>query len=545
MILILKMLKKNIIIYQSNKVINISKNFENDMIYIIGSGKINSPKLINVNNDYELNNLAEAYRDQYVNWIYKQNQIFLKNKVIFKKASLFFFTDFSSKRSELSHTYNYFINTKQIEKIINEQKIEKITLVDCDKCLISMIKSIEGNYIFEVKREKRTNTKFLFIKTLAYFVKAFLIAVNNIFKKKDYDVDESKIFISRYPLHFVKDNNDRVSEDKYTSMVSSNQKYAVSILTDGFHQNVSLFSYLRLEKELDKNKFYLIDRHITLFDLFLTILVSLKFYFKWKKMYKNNFNLSSISITDSILQDLNFSFYRVIRLILLYRCTEKFFQKVKTKEVIYYLHEYPYGRMITAILKKYSIKHTAMQHGPASFRKLVYFLSKEETVYESDYYNSVPMPDHLLAEDEHSKKIYNYANYRNVEVMNEIFRLNYLKNIKIKKKKFVLITPGLHDGDLLLSKYYDIIKNDVNEKFLLKPHPRANNIYLKKYNLKNLTISGISIDKLLCNAKKVVCTYSSVGYEAKVLGIDVEMININGIINESPLGDANFNLTRQ
>ena len=37
-------------------------------------------------------------------------------------------------------------------------------------------------------------------------------------------------------------------------------------------------------------------------------------------------------MTDSILQDLNFSFHRVIRLILLYRCTEKFFQKVKTKE---------------------------------------------------------------------------------------------------------------------------------------------------------------------------------------------------------------------
>ena len=141
-----------------------------------------------------------------------------------------------------------------------------------------MIKSIKGNYIFEVKSDKRTNTKFLFIKTLAYFAKAFFIAVNNIFKKRNYDVDESKIFISRYPLHFVKDNNDRIFEDKYTSMVSSNQKYAVSILTDGFHQNVSLFSYLRLENKLDKNKFYLIDRHITLFDLFLTILVSLKFY---------------------------------------------------------------------------------------------------------------------------------------------------------------------------------------------------------------------------------------------------------------------------
>ena len=140
--------------------------------------------------------------------------------------------------------------------------------------------------------------------------------------------------------------------------------------------------------------------------------------------------------------------------------------------------------------------------------------------------------------------IYNYSKYKNVQVMKKIYRLDYLSKIKIKNKSFVLIAPGLHDGNYLLSNYYSTIKKNTNEKFLIKPHPRANNLYLKKFKLNNLIVSYSRIDLLLSEAKKIVCTYSSVGYEARLLGLEVEMININGIINESPLGDNSINLTR-
>ena len=537
-------LKNNLIIYQSNKNIDLPDRFKNSIIYKIGSGKINNLEIKNVNNDSELNNLAEFYRDDYVDWIYEQNKLFLQNKIIFKKASLFFYTDFSAKRTELSNTFNYFINTKQIEKILLKNEIKKITFIDCDKNLISMINSIDSVNSFEILKVKKNKFKFLFIKTLIYFSKAFLIALKNSFRRIKHYGNESKIFVSRYPLHFTRSSNEEINEDKYMSMVDSDQKYAVSILTDDFHQKVSILNYFKLEKELDKKRFYLMDKHISLINVCFIIITSLKIYKRWNKLYKNQFIFSSILMTDSIKYDLNFSFHRTIRLMLLYESTKNFFSKINADKVIYYLHEYPYGRMITAVLKKLSIDHTAIQHGPSSHRKLVYFLSNKETDQNGNLYNTVPLPNQVLAEDIHSMNIYNYSKYKNVQVMKKIYRLDYLNKIKIKSKSFILIAPGLHDGNYLLSNYFNTIKKNTNEKFLIKPHPRANNSYLKKFKLKNLIVSHSGIDLLLSEAKKVVCTYSSVGYEAKLLGLEVEMININGIINESPLGDNSINLTR-
>ena len=45
---------------------------------------------------------------------------------------------------------------------------------------------------------------------------------------------------------------------------------------------------------------------------------------------------------------------------------------------------------------------------------------------------------------------------------------------------------------------------------------------------------------LLSKVSKVYATYSSVAVEAKLLGIDVELINLPGKINESPLIDSDF-----
>jgi hypothetical protein len=56
----------------------------------------------------------------------------------------------------------------------------------------------------------------------------------------------------------------------------------------------------------------------------------------------------------------------------------------------------------------------------------------------------------------------------------------------------------------------------------------------------NLNITNSHIVDLLINAKKVYVTYSSVGLEAAMLGIDVSVIDIPGIISESPLLDEEY-----
>ena len=67
----------------------------------------------------------------------------------------------------------------------------------------------------------------------------------------------------------------------------------------------------------------------------------------------------------------------------------------------------------------------------------------------------------------------------------------------------------------------------------LKPHPRGNNEYVKKFSQKNLLISSDHISDLLANAKKVYVTYSSVGNEAKWLNIELEVMNIPGIVSQN------------
>ena len=49
------------------------------------------------------------------------------------------------------------------------------------------------------------------------------------------------------------------------------------------------------------------------------------------------------------------------------------------------------------------------------------------------------------------------------------------------------------------------------------------------------------IDKILCYVGEVISSYSSVGLEAKYLGIPVKLVSIRGKINESPLLDINEN----
>ena len=113
-----------------------------------------------------------------------------------------------------------------------------------------------------------------------------------------------------------------------------------------------------------------------------------------------------------------------------------------------------------------------MQHGPASWRKLVYFMSKSEVSSENNNLKYVPIPDSVLAEDEETRKIYSHSNYSNITVMDEIFRTKYLKKIIQKEKITHLIAPGLHDGEFLLKKMSKIMNQFPNDHFIFKAPPK-------------------------------------------------------------------------
>ena len=241
--------------------------------------------------------------------------------------------------------------------------------------------------------------------------------------------------------------------------------------------------------------------------------------------------------------ELNTSFARIVRSELILKTFENFCKHNSFKQFNYYLHEYPFGRVVSYVLNKINYDSSyAYQHGPASKRKLLCYLSKHENNYNrTDFLKNVPLPKNFYVEDNYSNNIYSGSKIENIIEMKTIQRLSYISNINIKKNSDkVLIVPGLHDGEFLLEILKDDIIKRKNKLFFFKPHPRSNlNPSIYK-NFQNLIISNEHIAELLSNVSKVICTYSSVAIEANILGIDVELINIPGKINLSPLIDDEF-----
>jgi len=101
----------------------------------------------------------------------------------------------------------------------------------------------------------------------------------------------------------------------------------------------------------------------------------------------------------------------------------------------------------------------------------------------------------------------------------------------------------LHDGRSMFDCLKELITSSPENQFCFKPHPLASMDYLTELDeLPNLNVSDLAMSSLLARAKEVYVTYSSVGLEAAALGIPVRVVEIPGVINQSPLGDLeNYN----
>ena len=526
-----------LIIFSSDKDFNLSDSYSDSYLYSIGPGNLNCRDLYVINDPIELNKIAERIRDQYSEWVYQQNHIFIENSLIHRNdLSMFFLTDFSCKRSEFFDTYNSVCNLIQIQKKINVEGIKSVVFIGVSEAFVKTASQIFKNSTFEYIDIKKNKETFFrgFIKNSIYFTNMMICCLFNLFFKSA-NRNHRRLYLTRYPLHFIDDDN---LEDKYGEIDLKKDNFLVSIATDGFHQNVNPFEYLKYLNQCLSKGFSVLDLHIKFNDIILAFWEYLKLIPKWKKIAKKDYLFQEYDISAFCRRELIFSLNRVVRLLLWDKPIRRFFTRIELEEFYYYLHEYPYGRLFTYILKSYpKIETTAMQSGPASFRKMLYFLSKEEIGNDKNYLQHVPAPEKILAEDSHSGMIYSHAGYNNIEIMENIFRLKYLENITMSKSRFILICPGLHDGELMINSLRDEIINNPNKLYLIKPHPRGSKGYLRNNIFENLEVSNIHIAKLLSQAEKVIVTYSSVGMEAKYLGIPTEVINVPGIISESPLLD--------
>ncbi|MDP6584631.1 MAG: hypothetical protein QF535_08225, partial [Anaerolineales bacterium] len=107
-----------------------------------------------------------------------------------------------------------------------------------------------------------------------------------------------------------------------------------------------------------------------------------------------------------------------------------------------------------------------------------------------------------------------------------------------RRSNVCLVAPGLHDGKNMLVSMRDVISENPEKQFLFKPHPLSDNKYLAETEqYSNLQIVEESIAKLLSIVDSVYVTYSSVGLEARHLGLPVHVVSVPGVINQSPLND--------
>ena len=519
----------------------------NNFVYYIDTPICNFSRVEVINDSILLHSYARDIRDKYSQWIYKINEHFLDGKIIKKDLSLFFLTDISCKRTEIFDTFNSICNLLVIKEKIKEKKVTNAILVGVDKSFFLSFSSMFPEIKATLINQDVSKNKLIRIvgSDLIFLAKIFSIGLLNSFRKNRYGSSRKsggRYLFSPYPQH-LKPENSGAEDIKCRGFIRKEDKYLVSILMDGFHQNVNLREYMRLKNNLLPDRFVLLDQSIYPLDVLIGVfwIIRCQTYLFFKRRKKDMF--LDIDISSYVKKELTVSFSRLPRLMMIEKQLRRFFKNERVDEFVYYLFEYPFGRLLSYVAGTVENRPTRIgfQHGPASWIKMLYFLAPGEISQKSAFLKHVPVPDKVMAEDLSSLEIYKYSGYSNVQVMKDIYRLDYLANVEINPTtRNVLIVPGLHDGYLLLASMEQFINDNPKITCYFRPHPRANNTYVSYFrNLTNLNVSTEPIDVLMRDVSRVFVTYSSVGMEAKTIGLEVTIVDIPGKLNETPLLDRN------
>ena len=533
-----------ITIYGGKKDLNLKK-YSN--VYCIDIGRIKS-KCNYLTDLLRFNEIALEYSNKYADYIYSFNKkYFLENKLIFNnKISFYFISELSNKRTEKYKTYHHICHALLIKEIIENENIQEIEFLNCEYSFVLMLKDylIKNNIKIVLNKSIYNNLLIKKFYKIFYLYKQFLFLIKiivsfivlKLFYVKKNTKEIENIFLTRYPLHL----NNKFRDDKYSDYVKENDMFLVSILTDGFHQNLNLIKLIKsLIKINYNNKSVLLEKYLYLKD----ILIFLKIV---KKLLNQNIFYDSafeeLNLKFVISNEIFDSFLKIPRLLLYYNSIKRVFKKNKINCFYLYLHEYVYGRLFSIVIniENINVNVIGFQHGPASKRKLLYVLSKDEFISFNEKHKykkcltKMFLPDKILCEDLLSKCIYENNGYSNVYIMEEIYRLKYLKNVKINNDDSILVVGGLHDSQILY-EYAKKLSYIESKKVIFKKHPMARVKFERNNN--NFYCSNEDINYLLSKSRYIYVTYSSVGVEAYNLNKIVNLILLPNKINESPLLD--------
>lgn len=521
---------------------DLSQFTSNDFLYQIGSVRTVGQSLVSINDPYRLNRLAEEIREDYLRWVGEIEAEYDQIPHRIFDTSPVFFSDLSCKRTEIFDTFNTICNVLLLQEKLDEAEINEVHIfngtVDLECAVVSGFpSSLVCSY--NTKRSDVSRTREI-LSDVRYLARClFSIAVCGVFwNPRPIGAHTGLGYFSIYPKMTDLDGNDH----KYGDQVAYDDIHFYCVLTDGFHQSLTIGSYLRALYRLRDQ-----TRNIILIDSFISIHSVLKglrlrsvLWRHKKQVERREYLFRNINLTGFVQKEIKVSHQRIWRLSIFAEAFSRAFLFIPLRRLTYYLFEYPIGRLISMAVSVVSPKtiRIGFQHGPASWRKMVYFLGPH-FIEKFRFVRHQPLPNRVLAENLQSEEIYRAGGYESVEVMPECSRLAYLKSIKrAKTSKGRLIAPGLNDGANMLSALQVEIASLPDVMFYLRPHPLANNEYLESItSLKNVKRTSSSLPELLSKVGTVYVTYSSVGLEARKLGINIVLVDIPGIVSQSPLHD--------
>ena len=542
------MKKKTLVITKSTKDVlhHVSAN-EVFYSYNFKQGILSTKEVVNLNNAKLLSDLALSEKEDYAAFIYSKNQLFLDQKLSFNNnLSLYFLSLFSNKRTEFFDTYAYYLHLIILKNILKETPFHLITCIGFSAKEVAQLSLNLGQTVeAKGKFQRPINYNTAGLKNLLFYLTTVIyLALLKLFLKKN-KIPQEKLFISRFPHHFNKD----CRENKYGGLINEKESsLLLTIISDGFHQNLKPLQFvkalLRLRQKQEKENFYVLDLYVSFGDVFRALTTYLKHKKKYKILKENPFNFNGISLDDQLKEELQLSSYQVPRILMYFNAYISIFKEVSPKEVVYHLHEFCSGRFVSYLLNNYfpKIISSGFQHGPISKRKMLFTLAKGEVNSAGSNLTHVPLPKQNYCEDAFSLELYREYGYTNLKLLESIERLDYLDQIKRNaiQKNTCLVACGLHDSKIIID-YVLRSKLFKEKKLFIKFHPATNNIQLiqkiKQLNNNNIELSTAPIADYLAFVEEVLVTYSSVGLEARKLGIKTTLLVFDYAINESPLLD--------
>ena len=530
-----------LILYHGNDPITVKPSAEQCYLYRVGAGRVEGGEFIDLNDATRLNTIAETIRDSYSAWIYSLNEIFVDSRLILDDLSLFFLTDLSCKRSEFFETFDLICNLILLRERLSSVQLGAARLIGVDDAFISAFESTFPNVPITIGRHKKEIASVgrrIVADTLFLGRTIGVLVMNRLTTRRLKKVPGSKrIFFSFYPQMF----EGRTRETKYGTLVDDVAELAVMVLADGMHQEVSLGEYFTYSREAECKGMQVIDRYLRFRDIYLGLVWAVRLWWWYASQRGSGRHFEGIDVSGFVRGELRFSISRITRLCILKGAIARFLRQCQPDEVYYYPVEYPLGRLISWVteLVGSNIERTGFQMGIVSQRRLEQFMAPGEASNKSPYIHHAPIPDRVKAEDTMAASIYRSAGYQGVALMNKVYRYEYLEKIEPQRRPgWCLIAPGLHDGAMMLEQLRDKIRQQPETTWVVKPHPRADNQYLQQWSTgSEVQVAERSVADLLAIVSEVFVTYSSVGLEARQLGLKVTVINVPGRVNASPLLD--------